>query len=120
MANVLDLFRLNNRRALVTGGAKGLGLVMATALAEAGADVAITSRAIGDAQSAAERTASSTGRHVIGLSADVLDPGGIDRLAAEAQAQLGPIDILINNAGINIRGPAEKLSESDWDAVLDT
>src|SRR5688572_29340593 len=120
MANVLDLFRLNNRRALVTGGAKGLGFVMATALAEAGADVAITSRTLADARNAAEGIASSTGRKVIGLSADMLGAADIDRLVEESQSSLGPVDILINNAGINIRGPASQLSEADWDTVIDT
>jgi NAD(P)-dependent dehydrogenase (short-subunit alcohol dehydrogenase family) len=120
MPNVMELFRLSGRRALVTGGAKGLGLVMATALAEAGADVAITSRALADARGAADQIASATGRKVIGLAADVLHAPAIDRLAQDVQVALGSVDILINNAGINIRGLADQLSESDWDTVIDT
>ena len=118
--NVLDLFRLDGRRALVTGGAKGLGRVMATALAEAGADVAIASRTLADCQSAADEIAESTGRRAVALVADVAQASEVERLAAAVNDALGPVDILVNNAGINIRGAAEELSEADWDAVIAT
>ena len=118
--SVLDQFRLDNRRALVTGGARGLGRVMAGALAEAGAEVAITSRTPGSAREAAEAIAAETGRRVVGLAADVSVSGQVARLADEAEAALGPIDILVNNAGINVRGPSHELAEADWDAVIAT
>jgi NAD(P)-dependent dehydrogenase (short-subunit alcohol dehydrogenase family) len=118
--SVLDQFILTNRRALVTGGARGLGRVMAEALAQAGADVVITSRSADSAVAAASDVAASTGRTVVGLAADVAIASDITRLADDAERALGPIDILVNNAGINIRGASETLTEADWDSVLDT
>jgi NAD(P)-dependent dehydrogenase (short-subunit alcohol dehydrogenase family) len=117
--SVLDQFILTNRRALVTGGARGLGRVMAEALAQAGADVVITSRSADSAVAAASDVAASTGRKVVGLAADVAIASDITRLADDAERALGPIDILVNNAGINIRGASETLTEADWDTVLD-
>jgi NAD(P)-dependent dehydrogenase (short-subunit alcohol dehydrogenase family) len=116
---VLDRFRLNDRRALVTGGSKGLGKVMATALAEAGADVAIAARNEAEATAAAVEIASATSRVVRAFSADVSRAEDVDRLVEGAESALGPIDILVNNAGNNIRGAAHELAESDWDTVLD-
>ena len=116
---VLDSFRLDGRRALVTGGSKGLGRVMAQALAEAGADVAVTSRSMEQCAEAAKAIAETTGRKAVAVAADVTKMDEVDRLATQAEASLGPIDILVNNAGVNIRGPAEELSESDWNTVLD-
>ena len=118
--SVLDQFRLTGRKALVTGGARGLGRVMAQALAEAGADVAITSRTLDHARAAAGEIAAATGRRAVGLAADVSVSSDVARLAEQAHNELGQIDILVNNAGINIRGASETLSEADWDAVLDT
>jgi NAD(P)-dependent dehydrogenase (short-subunit alcohol dehydrogenase family) len=116
--NVLEMFRLDGRTALVTGGSKGLGLVMATALAQAGAEVAIVSRTESEVNAAASRIADETKRRVLPFTADVTDGGHIERLAAETADAFGKVDILVNNAGINIRGAAAELSESDWNAVL--
>ncbi|HVF28499.1 MAG TPA: SDR family NAD(P)-dependent oxidoreductase [Pyrinomonadaceae bacterium] len=118
--NVLDLFRLDNRRALVTGGNRGLGRVIAEALAQAGADVAIVSRTLSDCRATAEELASSTGRRVVGIAADVTQSSDVERLAAAVETELGQVDILVNNAGLNVRGAAEELSEADWDAVIST
>ena len=118
--HVLDLFRLDGRVALVTGGARGLGRVMAEALGEAGAAVGITSRNADVAEAAAAELASATGARVVGLRADVSTAQGVDALARDAAAQLGHVDILVNNAGINIRGLVGDLTEADWDAVVDT
>ena len=118
--SVLDSFRLDGRRALVTGGSRGLGRVMAEALAQAGADVAITSRSPESAAEAAAALAAATGRNVRGFAADVQASASITRLADEVEATLGPVDILVNNAGINVRGASDQLAEADWDAVIDT
>jgi NAD(P)-dependent dehydrogenase (short-subunit alcohol dehydrogenase family) len=116
--NVLDFFRLDGHRALVTGGAKGLGLIMATALAEAGADVAIASRTLSECETAAHDIGKTTGRRTFAGAVDVSNASQVERLAGEVTSALGSVDILINNAGINIRGAAEELSEADWDAVI--
>jgi NAD(P)-dependent dehydrogenase (short-subunit alcohol dehydrogenase family) len=117
---VLDRFRLDGRVALVTGGARGLGLTMATALAEAGADVALSGRSRASCQDAANGIAASTGRQARAFAADVTKIDDVERLASEVERELGKIDILVNNAGINIRGPVQELTEADWDAVVDT
>jgi NAD(P)-dependent dehydrogenase (short-subunit alcohol dehydrogenase family) len=117
--NVMSLFRLDGKRAVVTGGAKGLGRVMAGALAEAGAEVAVVSRTAGDCEKAAEEIARETGRKAVGVAADVSRAEDVERMAEEVERKLGAVDILINNAGINRRGPVAELSEEDWDAVVD-
>lgn len=118
-SNVLDSFRVDGRCALVTGGAKGLGKVIATALAHAGADVVIVSRTLAECEATAAEIGDASGRRVIALAADVTQSAEVERLAAEAESLLGPIDILVNNAGINRRGLAQELLEADWDAVID-
>ena len=117
---VLDSFRLDGKVALITGGSKGLGLTMATALAEAGADVALSGRTLTTCEESAARIASATGRRAKGFAADVTASADIERLVRSIESSLGPIDILINNAGVNIRGTVDQLAESDWDAVIDT
>jgi NAD(P)-dependent dehydrogenase (short-subunit alcohol dehydrogenase family) len=117
---VLESFKLTGKVALVTGGARGLGLTMATALAEAGADVALSGRSIGPAEEAAAKITSATGRKAKAYAADVIVASDVDRLVASAEQDLGPIDILVNNAGVNIRGTVDQLSEADWDSVIDT
>jgi NAD(P)-dependent dehydrogenase (short-subunit alcohol dehydrogenase family) len=117
--NVLDRFRLDGRVALVTGGARGLGRMMAESLAQVGASVALTSRRIEAAESAARQVADSTAAATLGLGVDVLQPGQIRAAVAQVLERFGRLDILVNNAGINIRGPIEALTEADWDAVLD-
>jgi NAD(P)-dependent dehydrogenase (short-subunit alcohol dehydrogenase family) len=118
--NVMELFRLDGRRALITGGAKGLGRVIAQALAEAGADVAIASRSLADCQSAAAEIARSTERRTAAFALDVTDGDNVRKLRSAVETELGPIEILVNNAGINIRGPIEELSESDFNDVITT
>jgi NAD(P)-dependent dehydrogenase (short-subunit alcohol dehydrogenase family) len=118
--NILDAFRLDGRVALVTGGARGLGLTMATALAEVGADIAISGRTRKACDEAVAQIAKDTGRRAAAFEADVTKAADVEKLAADVEASLGKIDILVNNAGINIRGPIQDLSEADWDAVLDT
>ena len=118
--SVLDSFRLDGKVALVTGGARGLGRTMATALAEAGADVAITARTLASCADAASAIASATGRRCQGFAAEVTAIADVERLANDVEAAFGQIDILVNNAGTNIRGQVDQLSEADWDAVIDT
>lgn len=117
--NVFDLFKLEGRRALVTGGSKGLGKVIALALAQAGADVAIASRTLAECETAANEIHQQTGRKTHAIAADVSRSGEVAGLMAAAQGALGPLDILVNNAGINVRAPAHEMTERDWDAIVD-
>jgi NAD(P)-dependent dehydrogenase (short-subunit alcohol dehydrogenase family) len=116
----METFRLNGKIALITGGGRGLGKAMATALAEAGAEVALAGRTLATCQEAAAEIAAATGRRVEAFTVDVTRSDDVTRLAAEVARSLGPIDILVNNAGNNIRGATPELSEADWDSVLDT
>lgn len=118
--HVLDSFKLDGKIALVTGGARGLGKTMALALAEAGADVALAGRTVANLEETAAELAAATGRRILPFAADVTKEADVTKLAADVTAALGPIDILINNAGNNIRGSVHELSEADWDSVLDT
>lgn len=110
-------FDLTGRSALVTGGSKGLGLAMAAGLASAGADVVLTSRNESEVQAAAAEVAEQFGRRAIGLQADVSAPDDCCRVVDAACQAFGKIDILINNAGINIRGPIDELSYEDFQSV---
>jgi NAD(P)-dependent dehydrogenase (short-subunit alcohol dehydrogenase family) len=106
----LKLFDLSGRVAVVTGGSKGLGLAMAQGLASAGADVALVSRHEDQARAAADEIAMAYCRKAVGIRADVTNPAEVDALVARVLKDLGRIDILSNNAGINIRGPIDGLS----------
>jgi NAD(P)-dependent dehydrogenase (short-subunit alcohol dehydrogenase family) len=117
---VLDLFRLDGKVALVTGGARGLGRTMALALAQAGADVALAARNLGPCEEAASATADASGRRCRAYQTDVTVAADVDRMVTEVEKDFGRIDILINNAGNNIRGAVDQLSEADWDSVIDT
>ncbi|MFH0911490.1 MAG: SDR family NAD(P)-dependent oxidoreductase [Planctomycetota bacterium] len=112
-----ELFDLTGRVALVTGGSKGLGREMAGILAEAGADVGLCSRNAGEAARAAAEIAQATGRRTLGLAADAARAEEVSRLVRAVEDELGPIDILIPNAGINIRKELDDLSDEDWDSV---
>ncbi|WP_227270794.1 SDR family oxidoreductase [Roseobacter weihaiensis] len=105
--------------ALVTGGATGIGAAIARALAQAGADVAITvNRSPGDEALALIEAA---GRRGMSATADLgaFDAKGMDRLLDDVEGTLGPIGILVNNAGIIRRADAVETADADWDAVID-
>jgi NAD(P)-dependent dehydrogenase (short-subunit alcohol dehydrogenase family) len=116
----IRLFDLSGRTALITGGSKGLGYAMAAGLASAGAQVALVSRHLEEARSAAARIAGDFGRRSIGLAADVSVPAEVEAVVAAAIAELGPIDILINSAGINIRRPIAELTPDEFAQVMNT
>jgi NAD(P)-dependent dehydrogenase (short-subunit alcohol dehydrogenase family) len=104
----LEVFKLDGRVALVTGGNRGLGLVMARSLAEAGADVIVTSRQKERAEESAAAIAQATGRRALGLAVDVTDAAQVENMVQTVLQEFGHIDILVNNAGINIRKPIEE------------
>jgi NAD(P)-dependent dehydrogenase (short-subunit alcohol dehydrogenase family) len=117
---VMETFSLAGRRALVTGGSKGLGYTMALAMAQAGADVAIVGRQREAIEAAARKLGSETQRRIVPLAADVTRALDVETMVKSAIQELGHIDILVNNAGINIRQPLVDQSEADFRKILDT
>jgi NAD(P)-dependent dehydrogenase (short-subunit alcohol dehydrogenase family) len=115
----LNLFRLDGRVALITGGSGGLGQVFARALAGAGADVALLGRRAEAAQTVASAVGQATGQRTIAVEADVTDPDQVRAAISRVREQLGRLDILINSAGVNIRRPSLEFSLDDWRKVID-
>lgn len=113
------LFDLSGKVALVTGASRGLGLQFAHVLADAGADVAITSRTLDSLESVAQELRAK-GRRVAAVELNLRDQASIERAVADVLTQLGQIDILVNNAGCNIRKRATDVSWDDWNTVLET
>ncbi|GAB4148168.1 MAG: SDR family NAD(P)-dependent oxidoreductase [Planctomycetaceae bacterium] len=112
-------FDLTGRTAIVTGGSKGLGEAMAAGLASAGANLLLTSRNGDEVTATAKQIASDFGHKAIGMQADVSSPDDVQAMADRAMQEYGRIDILINNAGINIRGPIDELDYDDFKKVQD-
>lgn len=116
----LQMFSLEGKTALITGGSKGLGKAIAEAFAGAGATVCLASRNLEQCQSVAAELEGKTGSRAIALSADVTQSEQVDRLVQDTLSALGQIDILVNNAGVNIRGEITDYSDADWMTVLHT
>ncbi|CAH0349146.1 SDR family oxidoreductase [Aquabacterium sp. CECT 9606] len=114
---VQQLFDLTGRTALITGGSRGLGLQMAHALGEAGAKVLVSSRKAADLEEAVAAL-KAAGIEASFIAADAGKPEDINRLADEALAQLGHVDILINNAGASWGAPAQEHPLEAWDKVM--
>ena len=114
-----DIFRLDGRVAWVTGATKGLGLRMAHALAGVGADVVINSRHAEEAAAAAREVADRHGVRALGLGGDVTREAEIATVVERARAELGAIDVLITNAGVNYRRPMAEMEVAEWQRVLD-
>jgi 3-oxoacyl-[acyl-carrier protein] reductase len=110
---------LVNRVALVTGGGRGIGRAIAIRLAELGAAVAICGRDSEKLRATADELHARTER-TFWQMADVTRADDVGKLVSAAEAKLGPIEILVNNAGIGLFGPAHEKSEEDWDRVLNT
>ena len=113
----LDLFRLDGQVAVVTGGAGGLGAAIARGLAGAGAAVAVVDVDAGRAKSIADQIAAGGGR-ALPLEVDVVSADSVRRMAADVESRLGPVDVLVNSAGITHRAPAVDFPESEWHRVI--
>ena len=113
------LFELTGRVAIVTGTSRGLGQYFARALANAGADLVLTSRNKNRLASF-ESEIRALGRRAISLELDVRDRESIEKMAAAAENEFGHLDVLVNNAGCNVRKPALEVTWDDWNLVLDT
>jgi NAD(P)-dependent dehydrogenase (short-subunit alcohol dehydrogenase family) len=109
---------IEGRTALVTGGARRVGRVLALGLARAGADVVIDYRKSDDAARDTVREIESLGRRAIAVQADVSDSGDVERLVATAAREMGKVDILVNSASIFERKNVLEITESDWDRVM--
>ena len=116
--NVLDRFRLDGRAAIVTGASSGLGVAIASALAEAGADVAIGARRV-DRMKATVELVEAAGRRAISVATDVSRPEDCEELARRTVEEFGRIDILVNNAGIGTAVPATRESPEEFRSVID-
>src|SRR5215210_3756590 len=116
--HVQELFSLKDRVAVVTGGSRGLGLEIAHGLGEAGARVIVTARRqewLGPAQD----ELAEAGVDALALACDVADEAQVAKLAAEAQERYGPVDILVNAAGVSWGGPAVDMAPERWRWVMD-
>jgi gluconate 5-dehydrogenase len=114
-----NLFDLSGKVAVVTGTSRGLGQYFGRALAQAGADLVITSRdksRLADFQEEIE----NLGRKALPVQLDVRNQSDIENMVGAAIAEYGRIDILVNNAGLNIRQPATEFTWDNWDTVLET
>lgn len=110
-------FDLSGRTILVTGGSKGLGKAMAEGFASAGANLFLVSRNLDEATEAAEEIKGNYSSEAVGYQADVTNEEAVAEMVKEALNRFGQIDVLVNNAGINRRGPIEELSYEDFKAV---
>ena len=116
----MQRFSLAGKRAFVTGGSRGIGRAIAKNLARAGADVAFSYRERRDEAEKALADIESLGRRGLALPMDVADRASVEAAAKDAQAALGSLSILVNNAGINKPTDFDQVTDSDWDQILST
>ncbi|RIK76527.1 MAG: short-chain dehydrogenase [Planctomycetota bacterium] len=112
-------FDLTGKTALVTGASRGLGQVFGRALARAGADLVVTSRTL-DSLTPFCHEIEALGRRALPLELDVRNQYSIERMCSEALQSCAKIDVLVNNAGCNIRKPALEVTWEDWNTIVDT
>jgi 2-deoxy-D-gluconate 3-dehydrogenase len=117
---VLDDFKLDGRRALVTGCNRGIGQALALGLAEAGADIVGVSRTLKPGASAVEDAVTGIGRKFAGYTADLADRTALYRFIDQVKSDFDVIDILVNSAGIIERRPIEAHTDETWDRVIET
>src|SRR5271169_861077 len=112
--------QLQNKIALVTGGTRGIGKAIVLALADAGADVAFTYRSSKESADAIVTELRAKGRRAAGFQSDAADFTQATDIVQKVIHEFGRVDILVNNAGITKDGLLMRMSENDWDAVIDT
>jgi gluconate 5-dehydrogenase len=113
----LDLFSLKNRIALITGSSQGLGLAIAEGLGRAGATVVLNGR--GEEKLVrARRQLQDKGVMALGYCFDVADEQAVERAVGQIETEVGPIDCLVNNAGINLRGALEEFETERWKQLM--
>ncbi|GAB3775796.1 SDR family NAD(P)-dependent oxidoreductase [Spirosoma horti] len=112
-------FDLTGKSAIITGGSKGLGLAMAAGLASAGASVMLVNRNAEEGAAAARELSTDYGVNAISFAADITKADQTDAMVNAALDAFGKVDILINSAGINIRGAIDELTPEDFSQVMD-
>lgn len=112
-----NLFDLSGRVGLVTGGGRGLGRIMALALADFGANLIVVDVIINQAEGVAKEIKKKNKRS-LAIKVDVTKPKEVQKMVSQAVKEFGRIDVLINNAGMNIIAPAENFDPENWDRVL--
>ena len=117
--SVLDKFRLNGKTALVTGCSRGIGMSMAIALAEAGADIIGVSSSLKKTGSSVEKAVKQTGRNFTAYACDFGNRKSLYSFLKEVKQDFPVIDILVNNAGTSSRTPVGKHSDEQWDRVIE-
>ena len=110
---------LAGKVALVTGGGRGIGAAIAQALAREGCDVAVVDRAVDDAAAATGRGIAAAGRRALLVEADVRDFAAAERAVGRTVRELGRLDVLVANAGVTADAMSWKMTEEQWDTVLD-
>lgn len=113
------LFDLTGKTAVVTGASSGLGADAALAYAQSGADVALLARRV-DKLNQVKEEIEKTGRRAVALACDVTDEKSVKGAVEEVLKEFGHIDILLNNAGVAVRGGVDSMSEEDWDRSFNT
>lgn len=115
---LLPDFSLVGKTALVTGASKGIGRGLAIALAQAGADVAVTARSESELADVVEEIREN-GRKGLAVAANLRSKSDIESLFRQVETAFGRVDILVNNAGLGANAPAQDVSEADWDEMMD-
>jgi NAD(P)-dependent dehydrogenase (short-subunit alcohol dehydrogenase family) len=110
---------LTGKRALITGGTKGIGAAIAVDLARQGCDVAINGRNEDDATAAVKQAVATAGRKCVTVIADVARPDEVERIVRDAEAGLGGLDILVHSAGGPSYGTIDEVSPEQWKATFD-
>jgi 2-deoxy-D-gluconate 3-dehydrogenase len=118
-SNLLSMFDLTGKAAIVTGASRGLGVSFARGLAKAGCNVALAARNVDQLRRTAVELA-AFGTRVIPIRADVCRAEDVERMVEQTLAEFGRLDILVNNAGISAVADAERMTADEWQRVIDT
>jgi len=113
-----ELFDLSGKSALVSGGGRGIGRIIALALAEAGANVGVGSRDVQACEETAKEIAAATGRNTVSGKLDVTEKGSVEEFAKMAKERFGSVDILVNNSAATWGAPFEEMPLERWERVI--
>ena len=115
-----DLFSVRGKTAVVTGGSRGIGLMLAEGLVRAGATVIVSARKEGPLRETAAQLSELAGQEVLAVPADLSTSEGVQALAAAVRERTPEVHILVNNAGASWGAPLDEFPEAGWDKVMDT